>query len=278
MPPGIVVDATAGGGGHTEILLELGHEVIAVDRDPAAVARLIWKFAGRPVRVIHSAFGSFPLETRVDGILADLGFSSDQLADSDRGFSFTSPGPPDMRMDPTEGLSAAELIETSSPAVLADIIFKYGEERQSRAIGRAIAGKRFASAKELADAISAAKHVKRGPIHPATKTFQALRIAVNDELGELARLLARAPEALKEGGRIGLISFHSLEDRIIKETFLDWTGRCKCPPRIPVCGCGAKRIAIPLWKGALNADELERNDNPRSRSAKMRAMIMASTE
>lgn len=274
LPPGTVLDATAGGGGHTAILLELGHRVIALDRDPAAIERLRRKFDDR-VTLIHSNFGSAPINDRVDGILADLGFSSDQLADAARGFSFDSEGPLDMRMS-GEGETAADLVERLPAGELADLIYRYSEETESRRIARAIAGKRFESAKAFASAVASAKKT-RGKINPATKTFQALRIAVNHELDELESLLARAPALLRPNGRIAIITFHSLEDRIVKETFARWAGKCLCPPRLPICVCGAKKIAQPLWKRARTADEDEITTNPRARSAKIRAMIMQTT-
>lgn len=283
MPPGLVLDATAGGGGHARLLVELGHRVIAADRDPAALDRLRRVFAGVPqVRVEHADFSFIARFASLDGILADLGFSSDQLGDASRGFSFDAPGPPDMRMDPALPRSAADLVAESTAAELARIIRDFGEESAASAIARSIAGLRFASSAELAAAIAAAKGPARfrpgrrsSSLHPATKTFQALRIAVNDEFGQLRMLLDAAPTALNPRGRIAVIAFHSLEDRMVKTAFGDWLGRCRCPPRLPICACGVKRIAFALWKGAQTADSEEVSGNPRSRSARIRAMEMA---
>jgi 16S rRNA (cytosine1402-N4)-methyltransferase len=287
MPTGLILDATAGGGGHTEILLELGHSVVAMDRDPLALERIRLRHAafvalGR-LRLEHGDFASIgDLSARLgpfDGILADLGLSSDQLADPTRGFSFESDAPADMRMDPDLPETAADLVERLPPNELARILREYGEERGAGRIARRIAGKRFESSRALAEAVKSAAGVKqRGPgrhrIHPATQTFQALRIAVNDELGQIRALLDAAPRALRPDGRIGIISFHSLEDRLVKHTFANWAGRCTCPPGLPVCGCGAESIAFPLWKGMKNAELTEIEANPRSRSARFRVMVM----
>ena len=281
MPPGVLLDATAGGGGHSRILLDLGHRVIAADRDPSVVTRLRNELhESSRLLVEHSDFTEIRCYTPLNGILADLGFSSDQLADSSRGFSFDADGPLDMRMNPASHPSAAELIRSSSMDDLRRIIREFGEESSAGAIAREIAGREFSTARELAGAIARVKKPRpyrpgRPPLHPATRTFQALRIAVNDELGQLRSLLDAAPHVLAPGGRIAIITFHSLEDRIVKNAFREWEGVCRCPPRLPVCACGAKRIAFALWKGSQNADSEEVSSNPRSRSARIRAMEMA---
>jgi 16S rRNA (cytosine1402-N4)-methyltransferase len=276
MPPGLVLDATAGGGGHTRLLLELGHRVIALDRDPAAIARLEGVFArevaeGR-LTLRNVSFAEASLDVALDGLLADLGLSSDQLADASRGFSFGAEGALDMRMDPSLPRSAAELVEEGEPGELARLFGEFGEERHAGRIARAVAGRRFDSAVDLARAIEAILPYGRSRIHPATRVFQALRIAVNDELGQLERLLKRAPDLINPGGRIAIISFHSLEDRLVKRVFRRWEGLCRCPPGLPICACGEKRIAFPLWKGARSADASEIDRNPRARSARIRAM------
>ncbi len=281
--PGRVLDATAGAGGHTEILLELGHEVVALDRDPAVCARFEreisgGRFRGRNLTIHHGDFEAIPSLGRFDGILADLGLSSDQLADRSRGFSFDSAGPADMRMDPRLPRTAAEIVAESAPDELASILYRYGEETDSRRISRAIAGKRFESARELAEAIRAAKGGRRGRIDPATRSFQALRIAVNDELGQLDALLLAAPAVLRQEGRLAIIAFHSLEDRRVKRAFAEWFGRCRCPPGFPECRCGMKRLAFPLWSGSRTADIPELEANPRSRSARMRALVFTPGE
>lgn len=285
MPPGRVLDATAGGGGHTAILLELGHEVVALDRDPLAIDRVRARHAaavesGR-LHLVRGDFSVISSLAPLDGILADLGLSSDQLADRTRGFSFESDAPPDMRMDPDLPDSAADLIERLKAIELARILRDYGEERLANRIARRISGRRFSSSRELAAEIqSAAGGRGRSPsgrrlIHPATRSFQALRIAVNDELGQLRILLNAALVALAPGGRIGVIAFHSLEDRLVKQTFADWAGRCTCPPGFPICACGAKARGFPLWKGMKNADAQEEEANPRSRSARFRVMVLS---
>jgi len=279
MPPGLVVDATGGGGGHSRILLELGHRVITLDKDTAAVERLRALFAaeiaaGRS-EIRPGPFSRLGDVTACDGILADLGFSSFQVDDPARGFSFASPAPPDMRLDTSQPLTAADLIERSSAEELARILREYGEEKDAWRLARNLAGRRFTSSAELAGEIEKLKGGRRGQrIHPATRAFQALRIAVNGELDELRALLALAPDVVRPGGRVAIISFHSLEDRLVKETFRSWEGPCTCPPELPECRCRPIRRATPLWKGGRTADDREVETNPRSRSARMRVMTM----
>jgi len=261
----VIVDGTLGGGGHTRLLAQrVGNavKIIALDRDPAAVEMAEQSLRGLPVLVAARSYADFPdvldelgIE-RVDGLLLDLGLSSDQLADDQRGFSFDAEGPLDMRFNREEGEPAWRLLERLRADELADIIFRFGEERHSRRIARAIVESRrehpVGTARDLADLVR--RCVPRGQdrIDPATRTFQALRIAVNDELGELERFLQRAPDRLKSGGRAAIISFHSLEDRIVKEAFRNddrWQ---------------------PLTKKPVAASEEEVAANPRSRSAKLR--------
>lgn len=266
--PGMrVVDGTLGGGGHTRLLAEaVGPDglVIAIDRDPAAIDRGASEFAGRPVRFAQANYCDLPevLDAlsidAVDAVLLDIGLSSDQLADHDRGFSFDADGPLDLRFDPTEGEPAWRIVNRMKPESLADIIYEFGEERHSRRIARRIAAVRekqpIHSAREFARLVVSAIPRQHPPsrIHPATRTFQALRIAVNQELKSLRIALERIPERLVPGGRLAVISFHSLEDRLVKQAFRNaqvW----ECLTRSPV-EAGPEEVAT----------------NPRSRSAKLR--------
>jgi 16S rRNA (cytosine1402-N4)-methyltransferase len=267
--PGMrVVDGTLGGGGHTRLMADaVGPDglVIAIDRDPAAIARGAEEFAGRPVRFAQANFCDIPevLDAlsidRVDRVLLDIGLSSDQLADDTRGFSFDSEGPLDLRFDPTEGEPAWRLVNRMRPESLADIIHEFGEERFSRRIARRIAAVRetepIRSSRDLARVVVSAVPRQYPPprIHPATRTFQALRIAVNQELKSLRIALERIPTRLAPGGRLAVISFHSLEDRLVKEAFRN------------------RQVWEKLTKSPLGAGEDELRQNPRSRSAKLRA-------
>jgi 16S rRNA (cytosine1402-N4)-methyltransferase len=260
------VDGTLGGGGHAKLLAELvGRQglVIGLDRDPAVIERAETGLHGSPIRPIHSNYSDLPellvdLEIQhVDGILLDLGLSSDQLADVQRGFSFQSEGPLDLRFDPTRGEPAWRVIERMSAEHLADLIFKYGEERFSRRIARHIVelrrSKPLRTATDLARAIRESVPRRRDDrIDPATRTFQALRIAVNEELKWLDVALRRLPDCLRPGGRMAVISFHSLEDRMVKESFRNDT-----------------RLVVQTRR-PLRATEEEIAANPRSRSAKLR--------
>lgn len=226
---GRYIDGTIGGGGHTEAILKqaAASQVLGVDADPAALERAAQRLAefGSRVKFVNQNFSRL-IEvasahdfTSVDGIVLDLGLSSDQMEDTQRGFGFLTGGPLDMRFDPTTGQSAAELVNTLDQDELADLIYRYGEEPLSRKIARSIVRARpIQSAEQLAAEIEKAIG-RRGRLHPATLTFQALRIAVNDELGSLMSVLPQAVELLKSGGRLAIISFHSLEDRIVKEYF-----------------------------------------------------------
>jgi 16S rRNA (cytosine1402-N4)-methyltransferase len=264
---GTYVDATLGAGGHTEALLDAapGARVLGLDRDEAALERARPRLArfGEAVRLLSSPFSNIAdVLTRqrwlpVDGIIADLGVSSPQLTDPARGMSFRFEGPLDMRMDPSGGETALDLISRLSDEELADLIYQYGQERRSRRIARCI--RRALHAGELRTTIDLRRAVVRavgparvGGIDPATRTFQALRIAVNDELGELSALLASAPSVLAAGGVLAVISFHSLEDRLVKHAFADRLVWQKVTPK-PV---------------TPSREEVE--TNPRSRSAKLR--------
>jgi 16S rRNA (cytosine1402-N4)-methyltransferase len=260
------VDGTLGGGGHTRLLAEAvgpTGSVISLDRDPAAVERATEELKGLPVRALAGNYGDIPEVlaglnvSAVDGILLDLGLSSDQLADADRGFSFQSSGTLDLRFDTTRGEPAWKLVQRLSAEHLADLIFTYGEERYSRRIARRIVEVRKASPIQTADELarvvrSSVPRSRDERIDPATRTFQALRIAVNEELKWLEVALRRLPDCLKPGGRLAVISFHSLEDRPVKEAFRN-DARLNVLARRPVRP-GESEVAV----------------NPRSRSAKFR--------
>jgi 16S rRNA (cytosine1402-N4)-methyltransferase len=258
------VDCTVGGGGHARLIAQKigpGGRLIGLDQDPTMLERAGGHLAGLPVTLIHANFDQLPevlanlgIES-VDGVLADLGFASDQLEEPARGLSFRAEGPLDMRLDPTAGTPAAELVNTMSEPSLADLFFEYGEERQSRRVARKIVERRksrpFATTSDLADVVRSCVR-KSGSIDPATRVFQALRIAVNDELGALDRLLAALPRVVKPGGRAGIISFHSLEDRRVKHAF-----------RI-------RELWEPVTRKPVEATDAETAANPRARSAKLR--------
>ena len=262
--PPRLIDATLGGGGHSGLLLA-DHpqlQVIGLDQDPtarAAAAEHLAPFAQR-LTIVATNFAAFQPDGPVQGVLADLGVSSPQLDRPERGFSFRADGPIDMRMNPEAGEPAAALLDQLEEGPLADLLFQLGEERLSRRIARRLVAERAErpwaerSTAELAYAIGGCypPAARRGRIHPATRSFQALRIAVNDELGALDELLRRAPDWLAPGGLLAIISFHSLEDRRVKRAFLD-------DPRL-------ERVS----RKALVAEEDEREANPRSRSAKLR--------
>lgn len=270
--PGMrVVDGTLGGGGHTRLLADaVGPDglVIGIDRDPAAIDRCARELAGLPVRFAQANFCDIPevLDAlsidRVDRVLLDVGLSSDQLADHSRGFSFESDGPLDLRFDPTEGEPAWRLVNRMRPESLADIIHEFGEERYSRRIARRIAAVRekepIRSARDFARVVMGAIPRQTPPprIHPATRTFQALRIAVNQELKSLRIALERIPTRLAPGGRLAVISFHSLEDRLVKEAFRN------------------RQTWESLTRSPVEAGNDEVLRNPRSRSAKLRAAVV----
>lgn len=279
----IFIDATLGLGGHTEAILQTAENtrVIGIDQDLEAIrlaSERLERF-GERIKIVHANFSDIKSVTdeKVDGILADLGVSSLQFDSADRGFSFRFDAELDMRMDKdSDAETAAELLENLSETEIADLIYKYGEERNSRRIARRIVWKRelgepIRTTKELAETVE--KAVGRKPkdkIHPATRTFQALRIAVNRELEILEKFIEDAIDILKTDGRLAVITFHSLEDRIVKQTFQRLSGKCSCPPRMPQCVCGAKKaIEILTRKPIVPMDE-ELAENPRSRSAKLR--------
>lgn len=281
---GLFVDCTLGMGGHAEAMLDASDavRVVGIDRDAEALelaARRLAKFGDRfrpahaNYREIASVLGGEPAA----GVLADLGVSSYQLDEADRGFSFSREAALDMRMDRSRGETAADLVNALPEGELADLIYEYGEERASRRIARAIVRERerapIETTTRLAEIVARASGIPRHKqrIHPATRTFQALRIAVNEELEGLDRFLDDAVASLAPGGRVAVITFHSLEDRIVKRTFNALSGQCSCPPGFPVCACGAKRIVRTLTRKPVVATEREVEANPRARSAKLRA-------
>lgn len=276
------IDGTLGAGGHTAALLDAGAgEVLGLDRDPMAIEIASKNLAqyGERAHIVHASYTDMRDRAaalgwdKVDAILMDLGVSSMQLDTPERGFAFRHEGALDMRFDPTGAdETAADLVNTLDADELADIFYQYGEERDSRRIARAVVKHRpYTTTKQLADVIEkAARHDPREKIHPATRAFQALRIAVNDELNVVASVIPTALDLLKPGGRVGIISFHSLEDRIVKEAFKLAATDCVCPPKIPICVCGHRASVKLITKKPIVADDAEIARNPRSRSAKLR--------
>jgi len=283
MAPGLLVDATLGLGGHSQALLEASpsFQLLGVDRDPEAVAEARRRLEpyGHRVTLVNGRFDSLPeILSEQDfpepvAILADLGCSSLQLDTPERGFSFSADGPLDMRMG-SDGATAAELVNTADEEDLVSLFWRYGEERRSRAVARAIVRQRpLGSTSELGRLIERVVPRKKGQkIHPATRVFQALRIAVNDELGQLERFIEPAVRSLRPGGRMAVIAFHSLEDRIVKHSFRRLQGRCTCPPDFPECRCDPEELLQVLTRGPIRPTDDEIRDNPRSRSARMRVI------
>ncbi len=283
-PGGAYLDATVGGGGHAVAILGKsapGGRLLGLDRDPEAAdraGRRLQNFGDR-ARVVCASYvdlvavaqreGFLPL----DGILFDLGYSSWQIDDADRGFAFGKDGPLDMRFDPTgDEPTAADLLNQLPEQELVALLRDYGEEPRSRQIARAIVNARpFATTSELARAIADAVGGRSGRIHPATRAFQALRIAVNRELESIERVLPDAIEALRPGGRLVVIAFHSLEDRIIKRFLQQESRDCICSPELPVCQCDHKRSLKVVTRKPITPAAAEVERNPRSRSAKLRA-------
>jgi 16S rRNA (cytosine1402-N4)-methyltransferase len=274
------VDATLGAGGHAEALLARGPDIrlLGIDRDPDALERAranLSRFAGR-VELVEADFGEldrvlggFPAP---DGILADLGVSSMQLNEAERGFSFRRDGPLDMRMG-KNGRSATDIVATASVEELTRIFRDFGEERMAAKIARGIVAERargpIVTTRQLARVVAGQKG-GREKIDPATRVFQALRIEVNQELQALARFLSAAVNRLNGGGRLAVISYHSLEDRMVKEAFRRDSGVCLCPPKMPACVCGARKALQVLTRRPLRPGEPELHRNPRSRSARLR--------
>jgi 16S rRNA (cytosine1402-N4)-methyltransferase len=281
--PGLFVDVTAGAGGHAEALLEAnaGVRVLACDRDPAAIELCRTRLGrfGERVRFRIGRFGDLDAllgsgtGERPRGILADLGVSSMQLDRAERGFSFRRRGPLDMRMGDSP-VTAADIIAAASARDLARIFREFGEERMANKIAQRIVEERekapITTTTQLS-ALIASVVGRRGRIDPATRVFQALRIEINQELTELSRFLKTAVERLDRGGRIAVISYHSLEDRCVKEEFRRGAGECFCPPGLPACVCGARRVLRVLTPRPIRPGAREDAANPRSRSAKLRA-------
>lgn len=282
--PGLLVDATVGLGGHADALLRAqpGFRLVGLDRDPQALAGAADRLRehGSRVRLVESSFDRLPTvlerlgEDAPSAILADLGCSSLQLDSPERGFSFAADGPLDMRMG-AAGETAAELLARVGMEELVRILRDFGEERRARAVARAILAQRERSplrtTGELSRMVRGVVGAGDHRINPATRTFQALRIAVNDELGQLERFLEPAVRALRPGGRIAVIAFHSLEDRIVKHTLRRLAGRCTCPPDLPECRCEPQRVVRVLTASPIRPGDDELEANPRARSSRLRA-------
>lgn len=279
---GRYVDATVGAGGHAWGILTAsapGGLLLGLDLDPQALeiaSQRLSAFESR-VTLLQASYTTLQAQlarlgwATVDGIVIDLGVSSMQIDTPGRGFSFLMDGPLDMRFSPAQTTSAADLVNTLPEMELADLIFRYGEEKLSRRIAHAIVQARpLHTTTELANLILKASGGRHERIHPATRTFQALRIAVNQELQSVEDFLPQAVQALAPGGRLAVISFHSLEDRIVKQFFRRESRDCICPPKQPVCTCGHKASLIEITRHPMEASPEEAQTNPRSRSAKLR--------
>jgi 16S rRNA (cytosine1402-N4)-methyltransferase len=279
-----LIDGTLGAGGHARALLEVGaDEILGLDVDAAAlqIAHAGLVEYGARAHLVHASYADMKTEARklgwdaVDGILLDLGLSSMQVDTPERGFAFRHEGPLDMRFDPDSIQPTAEdIVNVWDEAELANLFYNYGEERHSRKLARAIVARRpLHTTRELAAVIEqTVPRTKGDHLHPATRIFQALRIAVNDELGTLERTLPTAIDLLKSGGRLAVISFHSLEDRIVKQAFKLASTDCICPPRTPVCVCGHVASVRLVTRKPIEAGAAEVAANPRSRSAKLRVV------
>ncbi len=279
--PGFYVDATLGAGGHAWGILEASApdgKLLGFDLDPQALAIANQRLAVYSQRavLVQASYATLLQQLQrlnwpaVDGIVLDLGVSSMQIDTPERGFSFQADGPLDMRFGPTQKRTAADIVNTWDEADLSDLLWKYGEEPQARRITRAILQARpLSTTGELAATILHAVG-RAGRIHPATRTFQALRIAVNEELAVLEEVLPQAVQTLAPGGRLAVISFHSLEDRIIKQFIRRESRDCICPPEQPVCVCGHKAVINDLTRHPILPSEEETRENPRARSAKLR--------
>jgi len=276
------VDCTLGGGGHAEAILARilpGGRLLGIDADPKAIEMADNRLAGYAANTILVNDNFLNLETicidnnffPVQGILFDLGLSSAQLDDSERGFSFQQYGPLDMRFDSSQQLTADNVVNTFPEERLSEIIKTYGEERYSKRIARYIANSRpIKSTLQLVDAIEKATGGYRGKLHPATRTFMALRIYINHELENLSAALKQTVNCLDRGGRLAVISYHSLEDRIVKQFMLTESRGCICPPSIPVCQCGHVASLKIINRKVITPSPEETKSNPRSRSAKLR--------
>jgi 16S rRNA (cytosine1402-N4)-methyltransferase len=277
------VDGTLGAGGHAAGILKASSpdgEILGLDVDPQAleIARTNLSEFGARATIIQASYTTLTEQlakvgwTRIDGMLLDLGASSMQFDTPERGFSFQAAGELDMRFDPTNALTAAHLVNGLSESELANLIFRYGEEPRSRQIAKAIlAARPISSTVQLAEIITSISP-SRDRLHPATRTFMALRIAVNDELISIENVLPQAIQALTIGGRLAIISFHSLEDRLVKSFFRQESKDCLCPPRQPMCTCGHKASIRELNRRPITPTDNESTFNPRARSAKLRVV------
>jgi len=276
------LDGTLGAGGHAWGILKASEpagELLGLDLDPQALALASQRLAifGPRAVIRQASYTTLLAQMRasgwesVAGILLDLGVSSMQIDTPERGFSFQNDGPLDMRFSPAMRASAADLVNTLPESELADILFRYGEERLSRRIARAIVQARpLHTTAALAEVVRRAAGRSSGHIHPATRTFQALRIAVNGELQAIEEVLPQAVQALAPGGRLAVIAFHSLEDRIVKHFFRRESRDCICPPGQPVCTCGHIATLVEITRHPVEASDTEKHDNPRARSARLR--------
>jgi 16S rRNA (cytosine1402-N4)-methyltransferase len=282
-PDGIYVDGTVGTGGHSEAIgkaLGAKGRLVCLDRDPEAlrICRVRLSFLGERVVLVKGNFAAADEIIRnleidaVHGILLDLGMSSHQVEQSGRGFSFTRDEPLDMRMDPGNGITAEQLINDSTAQELEKILREFGEEKRAKTVAKRIVQKRpISSSLQLANLIEAAvPWSRRARKHPATRTFQALRIAVNRELEHLKTFLEKAPSLILTGGRLAVLSYHSLEDRMVKQAMTDWERGCECPPDFPECQCGKRPLFKRLQKKGIKPDHEEIAQNPRARSAILR--------
>ncbi|BAJ64357.1 16S rRNA (cytosine(1402)-N(4))-methyltransferase RsmH [Anaerolinea thermophila] len=280
--PGRYVDATVGAGGHAAGILEASSpkgELLGLDPDPQALALASQRLSifGERVHLVQASYVTLKEQLavlgwqEVDGIVFDLGVSSMQLDTPERGFSFSAEGKLDMRFDPCQDTTAEDLVNHLPEEELARILWEYGEERYARRIARAIVQARpLHTTRELAELVARIVGGKRERIHPATRTFQALRIAVNRELEAIETVLPQAVECLKAGGRLAVISFHSLEDRLVKHFFRRESRDCLCPPEQPVCTCGHKASLREVTRHPIEASDEEVRENPRARSARLR--------
>ncbi len=280
---GVYVDGTLGGGGHAEQILKKGGVLIGIDRDEAAIAAASKRLTGNYTLVgdnyshIKTILSNLIIE-KIDGALLDLGVSSHQLDTPGRGFSYRFDAPLDMRMDKRSDLTAKAIVNTYDIAQIERILFEYGEEPFARQIARKIGEYRaqqpIETTAQLVEIIKSAMpaKVKREGKHPAKRTFQAIRIAVNDELSQLGSTVEAFCDVLKSGGRLAVITFHSLEDRIVKNTFVRLAKGCDCPKDFPVCVCGKQPLIKQVSKKPIVASEEERRNNPRSESAKLRVV------
>lgn len=278
------MDGTSGAGGHAWGILEASGpdgRLLGLDVDPQALALAAGRLApyGERVKLAHASYTAMDEQLaalgwgQVDGILLDLGVSSMQLDQPERGFSFKEDAPLDMRFDPTTGPTAADLVNSVAEGDLADLLYTYGEERKSRQIARAIVQARpLHTTQELARVVRRAMGPSRGRIDPSTRTFQALRIAVNHELESVETMLPLAVKRLAPGGRLAVIAFHSLEDRLVKQFFHKESRDCICPPGQPVCTCGHHASLRLITRRPIQAGEAEVQQNPRARSARLRVV------